>query len=184
MLSSSEEVLISINYQFWFGLLGLSSKFEEDPILKSSSIRGRLPLEVIFVMSNSSFLVWTNIFRFKIWGRSNLWLLRYSLKYFEVIFQVPLEVIFIIKKIQCWLGPLSFSLKFEDNWISGSLNILHLKCWGRLRLVLIFIIPISILGWRPKLQFKVWGRSDQWLLRYSTFITLRSSSIVNLGFVI
>ena len=31
--------------------------------------------------------------------------------------------------------------------------------------------------WSPKLQFKVWGRSDQWLLRYSNFRILRSSSI-------
>ena len=27
-----------------------------------------------------------------------------------------------------------------------------------------------------ELQFKIWGRSDQWLLRYSTFNILRSSS--------
>ena len=66
---------------------------------------------------------------------------------------------------QCWFGPLSFSLKFED------------KCWGRLWLMVIFIISISILGWSPELQFKVWGRSDQWLLRYSALRILRSSSV-------
>ena len=34
-----------------------------------------------------------------------------------------------------------------------------------------------ILDWPLKLQFKIWRRSDQWLLRYSTFNILRSSSI-------
>ena len=33
-----------------------------------------------------------------------------------------------------------------------------------------------ILIWSPKLKFKIWGRSDQWLQLYSTFNILRSSS--------
>jgi hypothetical protein len=33
------------------------------------------------------------------------------------------------------------------------------------------------LAWSPKPQFQIWIRSDQWLLRYSYFAFLRSSSM-------
>jgi hypothetical protein len=45
-----------------------------------------------------------------------------------------------------------------------------LKTWGLLQLEVIFISTIfSISVWSPKLKLKIWGRSVQWLLRYSTF---------------
>ena len=44
--------------------------------------------------------------------------------------------------------------------------------WGHLHL-----IPLYILGCSHELKFQIWARSDQWLLRYSTFNILRSSSI-------
>ena len=142
--------------------------------VRSSPIRGHLHYEQF------SILVWSPKLRFKIWWRSNQWLLRY----FTLIFwgHLPLEVIFIMSNFQCWFGPLSLSLKFEDNWISGCWNTLLLKCWGRLPSIPFFILyysllTISILGWSPKLKLKIWKRSDQPVLRYFTFNILRSSSI-------
>ena len=41
-----------------------------------------------------------------------------------------------------------------------------------------FIVSILILVWSPKLKFKIWGKSDQLLLQYSSFNILRSSSII------
>ena len=57
--------------------------------------------------------------------------------------------------------------------------IFHLRSssiWGRLPFEVILISYISTLGCFHVLKF-FWARSDQWLLRYSTFRILRSSSI-------
>ena len=91
--------------------------------------------------------------------------------------EIVLEIVFISSNIQFWSGPLSLSLKFEedDQWLlnNSTFNILrsssilghhHLKeCFS--------------LVWTPKLKFTTLGLSDQWLLRYSAFNNLRSSSI-------
>ena len=45
--------------------------------------------------------------------------------------------------------------------------------WGHLHLT-----PLYPLVKSYKLKFQIWVRSDQWLLRYSTFHILRSSSIL------
>ena len=41
-----------------------------------------------------------------------------------------------------------------------------------------FILSLESFVWLPQLQLKIWVRSNQWLLRYSTLIILRSSSVV------
>ena len=76
-----------------------------------------------------------------------------------------------------WFGHLSLSLKFEYDPISCCWDIQLLIFWGHLQLEVIFISSISIFVWSPELKFKIWGGSDEWLLRYSTFNILRSSSI-------
>ena len=109
---------------------------------------GHLPLEVIFKWRSSSLkhfltLVWYHELMFKICGRSDQWLLRYSNFHFlrssSIRSHLPLEVIF--------------------HWRSSSLK------------------SYLTLVWSHELRFKIWGRSDQWLLRYSNFHILRSSSI-------
>ena len=41
---------------------------------------------------------------------------------------------------------------------------------GHLLLKVIFIETFLTLVWSDELMFKIWGRFDQWLLRYSNFI--------------
>ena len=81
------------------------------------------------------------------------------------------------KHLWFWFGPLNLSLKYESNLISGCWDIQLLIFWGRLPLDSVFHWRSSsfqvflILVWSSKLQFKIWGRSDQWLLRCSIFDT-------------
>ena len=76
-----------------------------------------------------------------------------------------------------WFGPLNLSLKFQKDLASGYWDIQLLIFWGCLPLEVIFIFSIFYLVWSPELKFQIWERSDQWLLKYSTFKILRSSSI-------
>ena len=48
---------------------------------------------------------------------------------------------------------------------------------GHLALKVVFIETFLTLVCSPELMFKIWGKFDQWLLRYSNFHILRSSSI-------
>ena len=82
-----------------------------------------------------------------------------------------------------WVCPLSLSLKFKEDPISGCWDIQLLIFWGRLPLEVVFHWRSSsfqaffIFVWSPEFKFKIWGGSNEWLLRYSTFNILRSSSI-------
>ena len=121
-----------------FGPLRLTLKFEGNPkysifnILRSSFIGGRLPLEVVFELRifyfglvffhwwSSSFqaffiFVWSPKLKFKIWVKSNGWLLRYST--FNILRSssiLPLVVVFI-SSMWFWFNVLHLSLKFEEN---------------------------------------------------------------------
>ena len=80
---------------------------------------------------------------------------------------LPLGVVFICK---IWFGHKSFSLKFGKDLTSG--------CWD----ISLLIFEV-VFHWRSpsfetfikidevtlKPEFKIWGRFDQWLLRYITF---------------
>ena len=87
---------------------------------------------------------------------------------------LPFEVVFIWS-ILVWSPKLSLSLKFEEDPISGCWDIPLLIFWGHLPFKVVFHWRSSsfeaffIWAWSPKLKFKIWGRSDQWLLRYSNF---------------
>ena len=71
-----------------------------------------------------------------------------------------------IKYLFC---PLSLSLKLEEDPISVCWDIPILIFWGRFHLRFQHFKQYSILVWSPKLKLKIWGRYDQWLLRYCTF---------------
>ena len=80
---------------------------------------------------------------------------------------------------------MSITLKFEKDPISGCWDIPLLIFWGCLPMEVVFVLSIFlfwfgallILVWSTELKFQISERSDQWLLRYSTFNILRSSSI-------
>ena len=82
----------------------------------------------------------------------------------------------------CWRSPsfwviqkydlASLSFKFDYDQISRCWDIPLFIFWGRLHLKDLYIIV-----WSSKLKFKVWVGSHKWLLRYSTFNILRSSSM-------
>ena len=138
--------------------------------MRSSSIGGCLHLKDLQNM------VWSYKLKFKIWVWSKKRLLRYSI--FNILRSSSNGGYHLFKAIFFWFGPLSFSLKFEEDLISG--------CWDIQLLIFLRLSSIegclhfnqfTILVWSLKLKFKIWGRSDQWLLRYSTFNILRSSSV-------
>ena len=122
--------------------------------------------------------------KFKIWGRSDLWLLRYSTfnifdfdpsVYFEVVFHWMLSLLqpsfnfgFVLSvKFKIWGRSARWLL-----WHS-TFNPMRSSSFG----CCLHFKKFSILVWSPKLKFKIWVRSDQWLLRYSTFNILMLSSI-------
>ena len=78
---------------------------------------------------------------------------------------------------------MSLCLKFEEDPISGCWDIQIFIFWGHLPLEVVFhwrsssLKPFLTLVWSHELMFKIWGRSNQWLLRYSNFHIFRSSSI-------
>ena len=83
--------------------------------LRSSLIGGRLHLKHLYS------LVWSHKLKFKIWGRSDQWLLRYFL--FNIEGRLPLELIFILNIFIVWLGHISLSLKFGEDRTSGCWDI-------------------------------------------------------------
>ena len=92
---------------------------------------------------------------------------------------LPLEVVFISSNIHFWFGPLNLSFKFEEDPISSYFTSNILRSFS-IRGCLHFVKQYSILVWSPLFESKIWGRSDHWLLRYSTlnmvFFHWRSSS--------
>ena len=110
----------------------------------------------------------------------------FKFSYFEVIFHWrPSTIEGRLHWKLFWLcfGPMSLYLKFEEDPISGCWDIQLFIFWGHLPLEVIFhwrlssLKPFLSLVWSHELMFKIWGRSNQWLLRYSNFHILRSYSI-------
>ena len=110
----------------------------------------------------------------------------FKLSYFEVILHLRLfsiEVRLNWNLIWLWYGPMSLCFKFEEDPISDCWDIQIFIFWGHLPLEVIFhwrSSPLKFfltLFWSHEFRFKIWGRSDQWLLRYSNFHSFRSSSI-------
>ena len=72
---------------------------------------------------------------------------------------------------------------FKEDPIRACWDIQIFIFWGHLPLEVVFhwrlssFKPIFSLVWSHKLMFKIWGGSDQWLLRNLTFHILRSPSI-------
>ena len=88
------------------------------------------------------------MFKFYVWGKSDQWLLRYS----------------------------SFNIRGHFEFFNfGLVPKIKFRIWSVLAEILNYdILRFSSSGYR--LQF-IWWRLDQWLLRYSTFNILRSSSV-------
>ena len=121
-------------------------------------------------------MVWSPELQFQIKGRSIRRLLRYLT--FKIFRSSSIGRHRNFMLFQFWFGHLILSFKFEEDPISSCWDIQLLIFWGRLSLVVVFVSIIFYFVWSPKLKFKIWGKSDQWLLRYSTFNILRSSSIL------
>ena len=115
--------------------------------LRSSSIESCLHL------NNFYRLVCSNKLKFKIWGRSDQRFLRYFI--FDIWGHLPLEVFFIWIIFIVWFGYISLSLEFGEDPASG--------CWDRSLLIFYRLVCSN------KIKFKIWGRSDQWFLRYFIF---------------
>ena len=119
-------------------------------------------------------LVWYYDLQCKIWGKSDQLLLRYST--FNNLRSSFIGSYLHFKYFWFWFGPLSLSLNVNENPIRG--------CWD----IQLFIFEFFFYFWSSslqalvilvqflKLKFKIWGRSDHWLLRYSNFNSLRLSS--------
>ena len=109
------------------------------------NIWSHLPLEVVFHLRLSSLqpflmLVWSPELKLKIWGKSDQWLLRYLT--FNIMRLSSIGGSLCFKHFWFWFGPLSLSLKFEENPISGCWNIQLLIFWGHLTLEIVFILNI------------------------------------------
>ena len=99
---------------------------------------GRLPSEVIYIF------VWSPDIKFKIWGRSDQKLLRYST--FNILRSSSIEGHLHFKHFAFWFGPLALSFKFDNDLISGCFVIQILIFWGCLPLEVIFISCIFDFG--------------------------------------
>jgi hypothetical protein len=166
----------------WFHPISLSLKFEENP--SSSCWDNRL---LIFwgCLYFRQHLFWFGPLSLSLKFEKNPSICCWDIQLLIFGWLLPSEVVFISSQILFWLGPLRLGLKFEeDHWrwfpfqAKYKLEIFHFWYWrfssigGRLHFKNFFILV-----WTPKLRFEIWGRSDQWLLRYSTFNILRSSSV-------
>ena len=89
-----------------------------------------------------------------------------------VVGHLLLKVVSILRVSKIWIHHLSLSCKFEYDPISGNWDIGLSSTGGHLHLK-----HLQTLVWSPKANYKIWVWSHQWLLRYSTFYILRSSSI-------
>ena len=105
---------------------------------------------------------------------------------FEVIFNYKsssFEVHLHWNLIWLWYSPMNLCLKFEETPIIRCSDTQIFMFWGHLPLEVIFLWrssslkPYLTLVWSHELMFNIWGRSDQWQLKYSYFHFLRSYSI-------
>ena len=89
---------------------------------------------------------------FKILGRSNQWLLGYSIFHFlrssSIRVHLPLEAIFIKVRLHwnliwLWYGPMSLCLKFEEDPISASWDIQIFIFWRHLPLEVVFHLHLD-----------------------------------------
>jgi hypothetical protein len=88
------------------------------------------------------------------------------------------------------LAPVSAVQVYTRQFICTSIQLLQAMCiyynWVKQS---VFALPYTalrrffVLVWSLELKIKIGGRSDQWLLRYSTFNKFRLSSILSLGFL-
>jgi hypothetical protein len=87
-------------------------------------------------------LLWSYRLKFKIWTRSNQWLLRYTtiniLRLSSNLGCLPWEVIFILCICKLCFGHITFSLKYEHDPISGCWDIPLSIFWGCLPIKVIF----------------------------------------------
>ena len=87
-------------------------------------------------------MLWSYKLKFKIWARSNQWLLRYStiniLRLSSNLGRLPWEVIFMLCICKLCFGHISLSLKFEQDPISGCWDIPLSIFWGCLPIKVVF----------------------------------------------
>ena len=82
-----------------------------------------------------------------------------------------------------WFDLMSICVKFEEDSISGCWDIQIFIFWSHRPLQVVLHWRLSSLklfftrDCSPEPMFKIWGKFEQWLLRYSNFCILRSSSI-------
>ena len=88
---------------------------------------------------------------------------------------LPLEVLFFLRILKMWFGHLSLSLKLEYDPTNGCWDINILIFYGCFPLKVIFILRICKILF-GHLKYKLWEWLNKWLLSYSTFNVLRSSS--------
>ena len=82
--------------------------------------------------------------KFKIWGRSDQWLLRYST--FDILRSSSIEGHLHFKHFLFWFGPLSLTLNLKKDPISGCWDIQHKIFWGHLPLEVAFNWRSSSVG--------------------------------------
>ena len=133
--------------------MSLSLKFEEYPISGCWDIQifilwGHLPLEVIFHWRSSSLKPFLTL----VWSH-------------ELMFKILERSILLLLRYSNFRFLTSSSIR-------GHLPLEAIFHWRSSSLK-----PYLTLVWSHELMFKIWGRSDQCLLRYSNFHILRSSSI-------
>ena len=104
--------------------------------------------------------------RSQIWGRSHQRLLRYQafiiLRSSSIGGRLSLEIVFILKHLFFWFGPLSLCFKFEEDLISGCWDIQLLIFWGLLPLevvirghfkyFLFWFAPLSLCSFLRKIR--------------------------------
>ena len=117
-------------------------------------------------------LVWSYKLNLKILWRLDQWLLRYTI--FSIWGLLPSFIggCLHLKYLYSLVCHISLSFEFCEDRTSGSWDIpflifkvfFHYFTGGRL-----YLKHFYSLVWSHKLKFKIWGRSDQWLLRYLSF---------------
>ena len=74
-----------------------------------------------------------------------------------------------------WLGS---NKRGQFKWFTNNINNSLSRGYPRLYSLVNFILWIHKILWSFRLKFKIWEWSNKWLLRYSTFHILGSSSSV------
>ena len=100
---------------------------------------------------------------------------------FAIMFKVQIHTQIISQHKLSWLSLVSLVSNIDTNYKKqAGLSRATLEISSRIS----FEFPLWNMSphllWSPKLKLKIWGRTDQWLLRYSTFYILRSSSFIGI----